>query len=163
MNLPNMLVIRGLMSHVECDSGCSVARYFRRFSHIKNDVSVSPSPPVRRRASLLECGNDGWPRNPGSPPQKNSAEQGLVKRLLFYPLIHKIRLYLFLFQRQTQPAQVLYWDGSGLWICTKTNAPRCPLKGSGLSPIEFVSLQKLPPSRSTLSRLHLRPQQRERR
>ena len=48
--------------------------------------------------------------------------------------------HLFLFSNATHNRiKVLFWDGSGLWICAKTNAPQCPqrlLAGSlSLSPI----------------------------
>jgi transposase len=49
---------------------------------------------------------------------------GLVRdRLLCEP----ISGHLFLFSNgRRNRLKVLYWDGSGLWVCAKTNAPQCP-------------------------------------
>jgi transposase len=49
---------------------------------------------------------------------------GLVKeRLGLSPLSG--HLFLFANARRNR-LKVLYWDGTGLWICSKTNAPQCP-------------------------------------
>ena len=49
---------------------------------------------------------------------------GLVReRLLYEPTSG--HLFLFSNARRNR-LKILYWDGSGLWISAKTNAPQCP-------------------------------------
>src|SRR6516162_1208070 len=49
---------------------------------------------------------------------------GLVRdRLGLEPLSGHVVLFC---NRCRNRVKVLFWDGSGLWLCTKTNAPQCP-------------------------------------
>jgi transposase len=62
---------------------------------------------------------------------------GIVRdRLLIDPLSG--HLFVFCNPRKNR-RKILFWDGSGIWICSKTNAPQCPqrlLVGSlSLSPM----------------------------